>query len=183
MFCRIRPTPTLQLLSCFAWDHFQGQSPSEQGKTIFTLYFHCWESLMVFKALLCSDKALDLVLCHYIDRAGCVFAKPILMWWVRGCPKGTITLVLISDSAIQKDIDSKYIHLQSQKVLMYLWVQRKEANKFYCFYSVWHLPSACARLNFWVSYDHEKLSPWGRDLSLPHLCCHLNCTVLLEALG
>lgn len=63
-----------------------------------------------------------------------------------------------------------YIHWQPYRV------------KVHC-YSTSRPSRPCARLNFWVSYDHEKLSPWGRDLSLPHLCCHLNCTVLLEALG
>lgn len=74
MFCQVRPTWTLQLLSCFVWDFLQ-QSLSEQGKSIFTLFFRCWEYLMQLKALLSSDKSPDLVLCHYIMTELIVFLR------------------------------------------------------------------------------------------------------------
>lgn len=55
---------------------------------------------------------------------------------------GAIPVVIfISVPAIQEDDDPKYIHLQSQKVvLFYLYVQRKEASKFQHFYSIGVVP-------------------------------------------
>lgn len=165
-----------------------GRAPLSKG-SVFLPYFSIAENLLCCLRLsYVVAKAPELVLYHHIDRADCVFPKPFLMWRVRGCPKGTISLVLISVSAIQEDIDSKYIHLQSQKVLpIYLCVQRKEANKFFISTQlegyVWNPPATRSRLNFWLScYGHEKWSPWGRDLSLPYLCGHLNCTELFQAL-
>lgn len=141
-----------------------GRAPLSKG-SVFLPYFSIAENLLCCLRLsYVVTKAPELVLYHHIDRADCVFPKPFLMWWVRGCSKGTISLVLISVSAIQKDIDSKYIHLQSQKVLpIYLCVQRKEANKFLYFYSVGgvHVKPTC--YTFKIKLLAELLWPWEME--------------------